>query len=106
MAIQQASVGITNSGYLNSISRDRCYQLSNRVAHAWWLANEGIPVVLLYLGFLNVQNMNNGKNILFQSPMDWDNCFLTHAKKVGVDALVNQNVVVGKSHFQLLVKSI
>lgn len=106
LAIQQASDGITNSGYPNSISRDRCYQLSNRVAHAWWLANEGIPVVLLYLGFLNVQNMNNGRNTLFQNHKDWNDCFTNHAKQIGVDTLVGLQVPVGKSHFQLLVKSV
>ncbi len=35
-----------------AISRDTHYQLSNRVAFAWKLAKEGIPTVLMYLGFL------------------------------------------------------
>jgi hypothetical protein len=33
------------------ISRDKCYQLSNRIAFAWKAAAEGIPTVLIYLGF-------------------------------------------------------
>ena len=33
------------------ISRDMCYQFSNRVAFAWRLAAENVPVVLIYLGF-------------------------------------------------------
>ncbi len=33
------------------ISRDTHYQLSNRVASAWKLAQCGLPTVLLYLGF-------------------------------------------------------
>lgn len=33
------------------VSRDRCYQFSNRVAFAWKLASEGIPIALIYLGF-------------------------------------------------------
>lgn len=33
------------------ISRDRCYQFSNRVAFAWRLAAQNVPVVLIYLGF-------------------------------------------------------
>ena len=39
-----------------NLSRDRQYQLSNRFAWAWKLADLGIPVVLLYLGFLNAQD--------------------------------------------------
>lgn len=31
--------------------RDKHYQLSNRIAHMWKLADMGLPVVLLYLGF-------------------------------------------------------
>lgn len=33
------------------ISRDRCYQFSNRVAFAWKLASQGMPIALMYLGF-------------------------------------------------------
>ncbi|MCT4587761.1 MAG: hypothetical protein N4A71_08065 [Carboxylicivirga sp.] len=50
-AINEAKLSISNHTQVN-ISRDKFYQLSNRVAHAWWLANQGIPVVLLYLDFL------------------------------------------------------
>ena len=35
-----------------SISRDTHYQLSNRITFAWKLASEGIPTILMYLGFL------------------------------------------------------
>jgi hypothetical protein len=34
------------------ISIDKCYQLSNRIASAWKLADCGLQVVLLYLGFI------------------------------------------------------
>lgn len=35
-----------------NIQRDNHYQLANRVAFAWKLAQCGMPVVLLYLGFI------------------------------------------------------
>ncbi len=35
-----------------SISRDTPYQLANRVAFSWKIASFGIPVILVYLGFL------------------------------------------------------
>jgi hypothetical protein len=35
-----------------NIQRDSHYQLANRVAFAWKLAQSGMPTVLLYLGFL------------------------------------------------------
>lgn len=88
-----------------SISRDKCYQLSNRVAHAWWLAHRGIPVVLLYLGVVSCLDMNNGKNILFKSDADWQKCFANHASHVGVDILLNHWVNCGKSSFITICKS-
>lgn len=39
----------THTGF--DISRDKHYQLSNRVAFAWQLKQLNVPVVLLYLGF-------------------------------------------------------
>ena len=52
------------------ISRDDHYQLSNRFAWSWKLASLGIPVVLLYLGFLNAQDMAcDGR--LFRCEAEW-----------------------------------
>ena len=53
------------------LSRDSHYQLSNRFAWSWKLASLGIPVVLVYLGFLNAQDMAR-KGQLFQSEADWE----------------------------------
>ena len=40
-----------------AIDRDSSYQLSNRIASAWKLADCGMPVVLLYLGFTGDEGM-------------------------------------------------
>ena len=53
-----------------SLSRDHRYQLSNRFAWSWKLASLGVPVVLIYLGFLEAQDMA-GKE-LFQSAEHWE----------------------------------
>jgi hypothetical protein len=104
-AINEAKVEINQNFGGVSISRDKCYQLSNRVAHAWWLAKHDIPVVLLYLGFLNAEDMNYGGRVIFTSDEDWKTCFLNHSRQVGVDWIVNQLVNCGKSSFKLIVKS-
>lgn len=58
------AIAESNSGLLGlspgwSIQRDSHYQLSNRFAWAWKLASLGIPVVLVYLGFLNAEEMSH-----------------------------------------------
>lgn len=104
-AIDQARSEINRTLTKVSISRDNCYQLSNRIAHAWWLASKGIPVVLLYLGFLNAEDMNYGGRVLFKKPADWEECFMNHAKQVGVDKIVEEWVDCGESKFKTICRS-
>jgi hypothetical protein len=50
-AIAEAQDALKGGGWDIEISRDRWYQLSNRIAFAWKLASMGVPAVLIYLGF-------------------------------------------------------
>lgn len=104
-AIDAASENLKTLVSEINISRDKCYQLSNRIAHAWWLANQGVPVVLVYLGFLNCDDMIDGKRILFTKDEEWQECFSNHAKLVGADELIGKWVDCGRSKFMLLSKS-
>lgn len=105
-AIEQANCAINSQIDGVSISRDKCYQLSNRVAHAWWLAGQGIPVVLLYLGFLNCTDMEDGKRTLFMADSDWQECFTNHAKLVGVEKITEKWIDCGKSKFITICRSL
>ena len=59
-AIAEANEGLRLvNGRPWALSRDSHYQLSNRFAWAWKLASLGIPVVLVYLGFLNAVEMTD-----------------------------------------------
>lgn len=106
VAIKEANDEINKTIGGVSISIDNCYQLSNRVAHAWWLANQGIPVILVYLGFLNVKDMEDGQRTILRTDEDWKACFINHATQVGVDRIVDEWVECGKSGFKLIVKNI
>lgn len=58
-AIEEARVGLQQMTSLTwNISRDNCYQMSNRFAWAWKLTQLYIPVVLVYLGFLRAVDMS------------------------------------------------
>jgi len=67
------SLQLANSA-LNSIcpgfqlGRDSYYQVSNRAAWAWRVASLGLPVTLLYLGFLQDPHWPADP---FSSPADW-----------------------------------
>ncbi len=59
MRIQEAGKELSTYSKLGfNLSDKSPYQLSNRFAWSWFLAMHGIPVVLVYLGFLNAKEMN------------------------------------------------
>ncbi len=76
VAIEEANEGLNtafgnNSSEKFNISIDNHYQLSNRFAWCWKLASMKIPVVLVYLGFLNATEMPKP----FNSEREWLECF-------------------------------
>jgi len=68
------------------LSRDSHYQLSNRFAWAWKLASMGIPVVLVYLGFVNATDMADNRTLI-GSAHEWDRGMKAHAAGVVPDAI-------------------
>ena len=71
-----------------NLCRDRYYQLSNRFAWSWKLVTLGVPVVLMYLGFLNARDMVGEK--LFLSTEEWDSTIKTHGESVVDNTCWNQ----------------
>lgn len=56
-AIEQASADLNRIEPGWALSRDSHYQLSNRFAWSWKLTQLGVPVILVYLGFLHAGEM-------------------------------------------------
>ncbi len=56
-AIEQANGCLNQLKVGWNLSRDSHYQLANRFAWGWKLASMGVPVVLVYLGFLGADDM-------------------------------------------------
>ena len=81
-AIAEANCGLKlATGNSWHLCRDSHYQLSNRFTWAWKLASLGVPVVLVYLGFLNAQDMAKGEK-LFRCCADWERALKTHCDDV------------------------
>lgn len=104
-AINEANNSIKKTYSQINISRDKCYQLSNRIAYASWLASQDIPAVLVYLGFLNCDDMDYNGRRLFKNDEDWQSCFNEHSKKVGADIITNKWVDCGPSQFITICRS-
>ena len=60
--IQEANLALMDQTDLRwALSHEWCYQMSNRFTWSWKLTELDIPVILVYLGFLNAEEMRKGK---------------------------------------------
>jgi hypothetical protein len=73
----EKAIGQVNQGLGEgwTLSIESHYQLSNRFAWAWKVASLGVPAVLVYLGFLNADEMARP----FRSHGAWEACLLNYA---------------------------
>jgi len=79
-ALADATIGWNALASGFALSANSHYQLSNRFAFAWKVARMGTPVVLLYLGFLDAQEMGDGSRILLKDHDQWHRCLLARSK--------------------------
>ena len=85
VAIMEANVALRRvTGGSWRLSAEHHFQLANRFAWSWKLTTLGIPVVLLYLGFLNAMEMKD-RGSPFAKDDDWRNTLLEHCHDV-IDA--------------------
>lgn len=81
---------------------DTHYQLCNRFAWAWKVASLGVPVVLVYLGFLDADEMGDGA---LKTPEDWRSCLLGHAAGVIPSDAWEQRLQAGSSWFVPIIRA-
>jgi len=103
-AIELANTGL--NGVLKgwALTRDSDYQLCNRFAWTWKLASLGVPVVLIYLGFLNAREMlDQGEP--FTNHGAWEACLRSHAKNRVPDAAWGKRFQINGVPAWFLIKS-
>jgi hypothetical protein len=74
-----------------AIDRDKNYQLSNRIACSWMLAECGMPNVLLYLGFTEDEGMSSEGTPL-RSAEHWETLVRDHLDDVGATTLPDTDI--------------
>ena len=99
-AIEEARTALNTMFPGVKISRDTHYQLSNRIAFSWKLASMGVPVVLVYLGFIGDLGIADvGKP--FDNATHWEAVFGSHTIDLLPPPLVGTRVTCGKSAMQI-----
>ena len=105
-AIRDASLALTEStGLTWALSRDWNYQMSNRFAWAWKLADLGIPVVLVYLGFLGTSEMKDQGNPLADAA-DWEAIVKRHSQALFPAEVWGRRWTCGGHPFIPLIRSL
>jgi hypothetical protein len=80
--IQEAGVALSEqTGLAWALSSDWCYQMANRFAWAWKLAEIGTPVILVYLGFVGCDDMQDGTGQALIADDDaWQKMVVDHSR--------------------------
>jgi hypothetical protein len=87
------------------LSRDTHYQLTNRFAWAWTIAMLGVPVVLIYLGFLQANDMRD-EGAPFVSAADWDRLVRYHTAGIVPETAWERCFDIGSATVRPLIRSL
>jgi hypothetical protein len=104
-AIQEASEALNAILPGWSLSRDSHYQLANRFAWSWKIASLGVPVILVYLGFLCADEMCD-KGQLFADPDAWENSVKEWSRGIVPEAAWNGCLLVHGTPLRPLLRSL
>ena len=97
-AIQEANIALADQTGLSwALSHECRYQMSNRFAWSWKLAELGYPVILVYLGFLKAEEMKTG---IFGNHANWASRVKEHSNPLFPEKIWNNE---RKIHGQLFV---
>jgi len=104
--MHRANISLTSeTKLLWSLSIEHHYQLSNRFAWAWKLTELGIPIILVYLGFLNAEEMYD-QGVPFSEHMRWENLVKSQSTALfPEDVWNNRWKVLGQPLIPLIISS-
>jgi hypothetical protein len=104
-AIREARDGLQQAtGMAWRISRDTHYQMSNRFAWAWKLAELGYPVVLIYLGFLRAADMGD-LSIPFADEEEWAKLVRNHSETICPPDVWDRPAIVNGQPIHAVIRS-
>lgn len=84
-----------------NLSHESHYQLCNRYAWSWKLATLGLPVLLVYLGFLKADEMPDP----FQDDQAWDKAVRDYARDIVPENVWGSKLMVGDVPIYPLIRS-
>jgi hypothetical protein len=104
-AIAEAREGLKSTGVDTAIDISSHYQLANRVAFMWKLAQLGIPTILVYLGFTGDEGIRDAGDP-FANDEDWRKAFDAYSGKIlPAEVREGRRLKIGGTPAWLLIRS-
>lgn len=104
--IEEANIALgAETGVPWALSTQWNYQMSNRFAWAWKLTELGVPVVLVYLGFLNAGEMAD-RGALFRDHHEWEAAVRAHSQPLLAPNIWDSRWVVHGQPLLPLIRSV
>jgi hypothetical protein len=104
MAISEATSALQLIAPEISLSRDYCYQFANRIAFAWKIASTGVPVAMIYLGFIGDARIISHIDDCFNDAREWRKSFTEHTGRCFPPSMYDREINCGAASFWLLVR--
>ncbi len=105
-AIRDANAALAGAtGLAWALSRDWNYQMSNRFAWGWKLADLGVPVVLVYLGLLRADEMKD-QGAPFTDANHWETIVKHHSQVLFPSNVWGQRLDIRGQPFIPLIRSL
>lgn len=101
-AIREANqaLNMVQTGW--DLSHKNHYQLCNRFAWSWKLANRGVPIVLVYLGFLRANEMRDP----LPDEQSWDTALCDYARDIVPESVWGSTLLINGVPIYPLVRSL
>ena len=104
-AVEEANAALEEITPGWCLSCDSHYQLANRFAWSWKVASLGIPVLLVYLGFLNaVEMVDQGEP--FADAGAWEGTMRSHAAGVAPENFWEEEMGVYGTSLRAITRSV
>ncbi len=100
-AVRAANNGLNEVQDGWNLSHESHYQLCNRFAWSWKLATLGIPVILVYLGFLNADEMRDP----FPDEQSWNKVVRKYARDFVPESVWDSKLMLGDIPIYTLIRS-
>jgi len=104
-AIREANAGLNTILPGWGLSQDSHYQLCNRFAWSWKIATLGVPVLLVYFGFLNAEEMAD-QGEPFHSTDEWADLVRGHAHGIVPDCAWKTRLEINGTPMCALIRAV